>query len=75
VLNYRKDLKELVLSVALGFTYGTGIAFFVFLRLGFPHDLQTARYVSGLFLVAGLELGLAVAASRFPCSQFCRRAK
>jgi hypothetical protein len=75
VLNYRKDLKEPVLSVALGLAYGTGIACFVFLRLGFPHDLQIVRYVSGLFLVAGLELGLAVAASRLLCSQSCRRAK
>jgi hypothetical protein len=73
VLNYRKSLKELALFPALGLACGVGIGFFVFLRLGFPRDPHIAGYVSGLFLLAGFELGLVVAVSRFLyCTLFCR---
>lgn len=38
---------------------GCGICFFMFLRLGLPKPTEIAGYVTGLFVVAGLEFGLA----------------
>jgi hypothetical protein len=75
VLNYREGLKDLVPSGVLGLACGAGIGFFVFPRLGFPRDPNNAGYVSGLFLLAGFELDLGVAASRFLYSKVCRRAR
>ncbi len=50
--------KELFLSCVHGCFCGAGVGFFLFLRLGFPKDAHLAGYISGLFVVAGLELGL-----------------
>lgn len=49
--------KELLFSCVRGCLCGAGVGFFLFLRLGFPRDVNLAGYLSGLFFVAGLELG------------------
>jgi hypothetical protein len=74
-VNFWKGVKDLALSGSLGLACGAGTGFFVFLRLGFPHDPRTAGYICGLFLLAGFEFGLAVGVSRLLYSKFCRRAK
>jgi (heptosyl)LPS beta-1,4-glucosyltransferase len=37
---------------------GARLGFFLFLRLGFPQAAQTTGYISGLFVMAGLQFGL-----------------
>jgi len=54
----RKAGKELLLSGVRGCLCGAGVGFFLLLRLGFPKDAELAGYISGLFVVAGLKLGL-----------------
>lgn len=56
----KKAGKGLLLSCARGCLGGAGIGFFVFLRLGFPKDLNLAGYLSGLFVVAGLKFGFSL---------------
>ena len=56
----RKVGKELLFSCARGCLCGAGVGLFVFLRLGFPRDLEFAGYVSGLFVAAGLKFGFSL---------------
>ena len=56
--------KELLFSCVRGCLCGAGVGFFLFLRLGFPKDAELAGYISGLFVVAGLKLGLSLWAIR-----------
>lgn len=53
----RKVGKELLFSCVRGCLCGAGVGFFLFLRLGLPKDAYLVGYLSGLFVVAGLELG------------------
>jgi hypothetical protein len=56
----RKAGKELLLSCARGCFGGLGVGLFLFLRLGAPATHELTGYMVGLFLMAGLKLGLSL---------------
>ena len=72
-MTYRGAAGQLILSCLLGIFCGAGVGFFIFLRLGFPRPAQTAGYISGLFLMAGLQFGLAVGICRILYFEFSWR--
>jgi hypothetical protein len=54
-------LRDLVLFSGLGCVAGAGVGFFVFLRLGLPKDpAYLTGYISGLFVISGLKLGISI---------------
>jgi hypothetical protein len=52
--------KELMLFSGLGVLCGAGVGFFMFARLGFPNNAETAGHISALFVTAGIKLGISV---------------
>jgi glycosyltransferase involved in cell wall biosynthesis len=57
---YKSVMLRLLFAGLRGAVSGLGIGVFFFLRLGFPKDLETAGFVSGLFCVAGVKFGITV---------------
>jgi len=55
-----RSAKQLSLFAGLGALCGAGVGFFIFLRLGFPAQPLNAGYISGLFLLSGVKLGVLV---------------
>jgi hypothetical protein len=61
IFNTSKQLAtELAKFSVFGCLCGAGIGFFVFLHLGFPGSERTSGYISGLFVLSGFKLGVAV---------------
>jgi hypothetical protein len=51
-------LKEFFGFCVMGVGAGAGVGFFMFVRLGFPKESYMIGYMSGLFLISGLKLGI-----------------
>ncbi len=54
-------VRDFVIFCGRGALAGAGVGAFVFLRLGFPHKSQyMVGYISGLFVLSGVKLGISV---------------
>jgi hypothetical protein len=51
-------LKEFLGFCVLGVVAGAGVGLFVLVRLGFPKEPYLIGYLSGLFIVSGIKLGI-----------------